>query len=244
MGFPENVLTNDEKVEKSLHPHWRTVFGPVIIGLILIAAAVYVSYITPDDTRGNWIQWITVGVAVLLAIPLVIIPFLAWRTTHYVITTHRVMVRKGILNKNGKDITLSKITDVSFSQTLLDRMLGSGTLSIESAGDSPNEAFEAIPRSDRIQQLLNHLIDQDANRRAQRMVNRAGFETDREAADRVHDEEKRLHEEEDRLAQARRSEPAEESTETTAVSVEPPTTTTPRGTTPTPEATTRSETER
>ena len=62
----------------------------------------------------------------LLAIPLVIIPFMAWRTTHYVITTHRVMVRKGILNKNGKDITLSKITDVSFSQTLLDRCSAPG----------------------------------------------------------------------------------------------------------------------
>ncbi len=239
MGFPENVLTSDEKVEKTLHPHWRTAFGAIIIGLILIAAAVFVAVITPDDTRGNWIQWITVGVAVLLAIPLVIIPFLAWRTTHYVITTHRVMVRKGILNKNGKDITLSKITDVSFSQTLLDRMLGSGTLSIESAGDSPNEAFEAIPRSDRIQQLLNHLIDQDANQRAQRMVNRAGFETDREAADRVHDEEKRLHEEEERLTQARRIAPSEEAAETTAVKVEPPT-----STTPTSEAPTRSETER
>ncbi|MEP6651014.1 MAG: PH domain-containing protein [Lapillicoccus sp.] len=212
MGFPENVLTRDEKVEKSLHPHWRTVVGPIIIGLILIAAAVYVAYLTPDDTRGNWIQWITVAVAVLVGIPLVIVPILAWRTSHYVITTHRVMVRKGILNKSGKDITLSKITDVSFSQTPLDRMLGSGTLSIESAGDSPNEDFQAIPRSDRIQQLLNHLIEQDANRRAQRMVNRAGFETNQEAADRMHDEEQRMHDEEERLAQARRSE-----TRTTAV---------------------------
>ena len=151
------------------------------------------------------------------------------------------MVRKGIVNKNGKDITLSKITDVSFSQTLLDRMLGSGTLSIESAGDSPNEAFEAIPRSDRVQQLLNHLIDQDANRRAQRIVNRAGFETDKEAADRAHDEERRMHDEEERLAQARRSAPSstEEPDETTAVRVEPPTTTT-----PTSEAPARSETER
>ena len=241
MGFPENVLTSGEKVEKSLHPHWRTVVGPMVIGLILIAACAYAAYLSPDDTKGNVIQWIAVGVGVLIGIPLVIVPFLRWRTTHYVITTHRVMVRKGIVNKNGKDITLSKITDVSFSQTLLDRMLGSGTLSIESAGDSPNEAFEAIPRSDRVQQLLNHLIDQDANRRAQRIVNRAGFETDQEAADRAHDEERRMHDEEERLAQARRRAPSstEESAETTAVRVEPPTTTT-----PTSEAPARSETER
>ncbi|HEU4329901.1 MAG TPA: PH domain-containing protein [Lapillicoccus sp.] len=205
MGFPENVLTSGEKVEKSLHPHWRTVVSPFLIGAILIAVSIYVAYLTPDDTQGNWIQWITVGIAVLIAIPLVIIPLMAWRTTHYVITTHRVMVRKGIISKSGKDITLSKITDVSFSQTGLDRMLGSGTLSIESAGDSPNEAFEAIPRSDRVQQLLNHLIDQDANRRAQRMVNRAGFETEAETADRLHEEEQRMHEEEERLAKERRA---------------------------------------
>jgi uncharacterized membrane protein YdbT with pleckstrin-like domain len=222
MGFPQNVLTSDEKVEKSLHPHWRTVVGPFLIGLILLGASIYVAYVTPDDTTGNWIQWITVGIAVLLAIPLVIIPLLAWRTTHYVITTHRVMVRKGIVNKSGKDITLSKITDVSFRQSALDRMVGSGTLSIESAGDSPNEDFEAIPRSDRIQQLLNHLIDQDANRRAQRIVNRAGFETEAEAADRMHEEEQRMHEEEERLAKERRAstETGEETTTTPAPEAE------------------------
>jgi hypothetical protein len=85
--------------------------------------------------------------------------------------------------------------------------VGSGTLIIESAGDSPNEAFHAIPRSDRVQQLLNHLIDQDANSRAHRMVNRAGFETTQEAADRMHEEERRMHEEEERLATERRSAP-------------------------------------
>lgn len=177
MGFPDNVLTNDERVKSDLHPHWQVIVGPTVIGLILTAAAIYIAYVTPDDTTGNWIQWISVGVAVLLGIPLVIVPFLRWRTTRYVITTHRVMLRQGILNKSGKDITLSKITDVSYERRMLDRMVGSGTLSIESAGDSPNELFRAIPHSDRVQQLINHLIDEDANKRAMRMVSRAQGET-------------------------------------------------------------------
>lgn len=173
MGFPENVLTSGEKVERDLHPHWQVVVPATIVGVILTAAAIYVAYITPDDTTGNWIQWITVAVAVLLGIPLVIVPFLRWRTTRYVITTHRVMLRQGIVNKSGKDITLSKITDVSYDRRVLDRLVGSGTLSIESAGDSPNELFRAIPHSDRVQQLINHLIDEDANKRAMRMVARS-----------------------------------------------------------------------
>lgn len=86
MGFPDNVLTADEKVASDLHPHWQVVVPATIVGVILAAAAIYTSYVTPDDTSGNTIQWIAVGVAVLLGIPLVIVPFLRWRTTRYVIT--------------------------------------------------------------------------------------------------------------------------------------------------------------
>ena len=165
MGFPDNVLTSGEKVERDLHPHWQVVVAPTVIGLILAAAAIYIAYVTPDDTTGNWIQWVSVGVAVLLGIPLVIVPFLRWRTTRYVITTHRVMLRQGIVNKSGKDITLSKITDVSFQQTVLDRIIRSGSLHIESAGDSPDENLSNIPRSNEVQQLINRLIDEDDLRR-------------------------------------------------------------------------------
>jgi len=88
-----------------------------------------------------------------------------WLTTHYVVTTHRVLVRRGVLTKTGKDITLSKITDVSFQQTLLDRIIGAGSLHIESAGDSPDEDFRNIPHSNQVQQLINRLIDEDDLRR-------------------------------------------------------------------------------
>ncbi|HET8988377.1 MAG TPA: PH domain-containing protein [Humibacillus sp.] len=165
MGFPENVLAKGEKVERDLHPHWLTVVVPTIFGLLLAAACIAIVIQTPDDETGNRIQWIAVVVLLLVAIPAVVVPYLRWRTTHYVITTHRVMVRRGILTKQGKDITLSKITDVSFQQTLLDRMIGAGSLHIESAGDSPDENLTNIPNSNVVQQLINRLIDEDSLRR-------------------------------------------------------------------------------
>ena len=165
MGFPENVLAKGERVERSLHPHWLTVVVPTLFGLVMAALCVVAVVMTPDDETGNRIQLIAVILLVLVAIPLVVVPYLRWRTTHYVITSHRVMVRRGILTKNGKDITLSKITDVSFQQTLLDRIIGAGSLHIESAGDSPDEDFNNIPRSNEVQQLINRLIDEDDLRR-------------------------------------------------------------------------------
>jgi len=168
VGFPENVLAKGEKVERDLHPHWLTVVVPTIFGLLLTAACIFIVIQTPDDETGNRIQWIAVAVLVLVAVPAVFVPYLRWRTTHYVITTHRVMVRRGILTKQGKDITLSKITDVSFQQTVLDRMIRAGSLHIESAGDSPDENLTNIPNSNVVQQLINRLIDEDDLRRRAR----------------------------------------------------------------------------
>jgi membrane protein YdbS with pleckstrin-like domain len=168
VGFPENVLAKGEKVERDLHPHWLTVVVPTIFGLLLAAACIFIVIQTPDDETGNRIQWIAVAVLVLVAVPAVFVPYLRWRTTHYVITTHRVMVRRGILTKQGKDITLSKITDVSFQQTVLDRLIRAGSLHIESAGDSPDENLTNIPNSNVVQQLINRLIDEDDLRRRAR----------------------------------------------------------------------------
>ena len=140
--------------------------GPTLLALVLAALAGIAVLVTPDDSPGNTIQLVAVIILVLMALVLVVVPYLRWRTTHYVITSHRVMVRRGILSKTGKDITLSKITDVSFHQSLLDRIIRSGTLTIESAGDSADELLRNIPRSDEVQQLINRLIDADATRRS------------------------------------------------------------------------------
>jgi uncharacterized membrane protein YdbT with pleckstrin-like domain len=180
VGFPQNVLARGEKVEKSLHPHWWTFMGPIVGGLGVLATALVVGWATPDDRTGNLIQWIVAGVVVVVGIPLVLVPVLRWRTTHYVVTSHRVMVRRGILSKSGKDITLSKITDVSFEQTLLDRIINAGSLRIESAGDSPDELLHNIPQSNVVQQLINRLIDEDDLRRR-----RAAYEPPSEPGERV-----------------------------------------------------------
>lgn len=181
MGFPQNVLARGEKVERHLHPHWVTVLGPMLAGALLIAATIALVLSTPDDKTGNILQWVGVAVMVAVFIGLVLVPMLRWRTTHYVITSHRVMVRRGILTKSGKDITLSKITDVSFQQSLIERLINSGSLRIESAGDSPDESLRHVPQSNEVQQLVNRLIDDDDNRRrsvamGRAAAGRAGYE--------------------------------------------------------------------
>lgn len=167
MAYPEKVLADDEEVVEQLHPHWITLV-PATLWLVVIAAAAGVgSYFAPDGGTANKATLIAITViAVLLFLWLTAAPWIRWRTTHYVFTTHRVLIRRGVFTHTGRDIALQRISDVGFQRSLWDRLVGAGTLTIESAGEHGEEALKNIPHSDETQQLVNRLIEQDGDRRA------------------------------------------------------------------------------
>jgi uncharacterized membrane protein YdbT with pleckstrin-like domain len=167
VAYPDKVLGDDEEVVRHLHPHWLTVFWPVVGFLALVGVASFGAALVPDGTEQALWRMVVVGAAVVLALWLVAAPLLRWRTTHYVITTHRLLFRTGVLSRHGRDIGLSRITDVSYRQSLWDRVINSGTVTIETAGEGGPTVFSAIPDSDGVQQLLNQLVEEDADRRAQ-----------------------------------------------------------------------------
>jgi uncharacterized membrane protein YdbT with pleckstrin-like domain len=99
-----------------------------------------------------------------------------------VVTTHRVLLREGVLTRRGRDIALSRIADVSYRQTLGQRLVSSGTLTIETVGDGGATVLERVPDSDGVQQLLVQLVEEDADRRGAHpsgAVGRAGDRRDR-----------------------------------------------------------------
>lgn len=165
MAYPDQLLADDEQVAKHLHPHWITLVAPVLTFVATGAVGAYLAAIIPDGRFQNPARLAILGVAVVVLLFLVLVPVLAWRTTHYVITTHRVLIRTGILNHTGRDIPLQRINDVAFEQTLWDRLLGAGSLTVESAGERGQETLQNIPHSDRVQQLINRMIEEDHDRR-------------------------------------------------------------------------------
>jgi uncharacterized membrane protein YdbT with pleckstrin-like domain len=92
-----------------------------------------------------------------------------------VFTTHRVLIRRGVLRRTGRDISLQRISDVGFSQSLWDRVVRAGTVTIESAGEQGQQVLTDVPRSEEQQQTLNRLIEADAVRRS-RAAAAAGYE--------------------------------------------------------------------
>ena len=166
MPYPDKLLASDEEIVRHLHPHWLTVFWPVVRFLLIVGAASFAAALIPPGPEQGALRLAVVGVAAVLLLVTVVVPLLRWRTTHYVITTHRLLFREGILARRGRDLGLSRITDVSYTQTLWERIINSGTITLQSAGENAT-VLRQIPDSDGVQQLLNHMVEEDADRRAQ-----------------------------------------------------------------------------
>lgn len=175
MPYPDKLLANDEKVVDRLHPHWITLVPATLWFLVICAAAgAGVAYAPGSGTTHTVFVIIIIVVALGLLSYTTFRPWIGWRTTHYVFTDHRVLIRRGVLKRTGRDIPMQRINDVGFSQSLLDRLVNAGTLTIESAGEQGQETLANMPRSDEMQQKLNHLIEEDSMRRA-RMAQGGGY---------------------------------------------------------------------
>jgi Predicted membrane protein len=170
MPYPEKILADDEQVVERLHPHWITLVPATLWFIVICGVGGFVLaevYGNMDSGTGRTVLVaLIVVVGVVLLIWLSLTPWVQWRTTHYVFTTHRVLIRRGVLRHTGRDISLQRINDVGFTQSLWDRMVGAGSLTIESAGEQGQETLTNIPHSDQMQQQLNQLIELDGERRA------------------------------------------------------------------------------
>lgn len=179
MAYPDELLAEGEEVVRHLHPHWLTLARPVLVLLLVVGGTSFGAALVPTGPAQGTVRAVVAGLALLVLLRAVLRPVLRWRTTHYVVTTHRVLLRKGVLTRRGRDIAVSRIADVSYRQTLGQRLVSSGTLTIESAGDGAATVLERVPDSDGVQQLLVQLVEEDTDRRGGHASGVAGRDGDR-----------------------------------------------------------------
>ncbi len=75
-------------------------------------------------------------------------------------TSERLVLRKGILRRTGREIRLDSLTDISCTQTLSDRVLRCGDILLESPGRDSQEVFPDLPHPVAIQNEIYRLLNQ------------------------------------------------------------------------------------
>jgi membrane protein YdbS with pleckstrin-like domain len=162
----ESQLSGGERSVLTLHPHWKMLLRPALLLFVVIAAAVALLVVIPSGRLAAPGR-IAVGVvALVLAIAGFGVPFLRWQTTTYRLTTRRLSLRSGILTRSGRDFPLIRISDVSFTQGPIDRLIGSGRLVVESAGEHGQLVLDEIPDVQEVQATLFQLVGDEHQRLA------------------------------------------------------------------------------
>ena len=151
------MLGADEHVVIHTRTHAKALILPAL-ALILIGAAVGVgTALMPAAARPAG-SLAVIAVGLVLAVWWVVVPYLRWWTTTYTITNRRLITRSGILNKTGLDLPLNRILEVASERSLLDRMLGCGTLNISTAAEDGMVVLSDVPDAEHVHTEISDLL--------------------------------------------------------------------------------------
>lgn len=160
MGYPEEVLAPDEELILHTHPHWKMLLGPIATLVVATAVAGFLGGLVwraVDPGIRSVLLIVILAVWLALLAWRCVGPVLSWKTTHFIVTDRRVLVREGIVTHSGIDIPMSRISSVQFRHGLIDRMFGTGELIIGSSSEEPLE-YADIPRVEQVHALLYHQV--------------------------------------------------------------------------------------
>ncbi|GAA1925693.1 PH domain-containing protein [Nocardioides lentus] len=153
MAFPSRLLNEGERVVVSTRTHVKVLLVPLLVLLVTLVAAGLVSRVGTGTTE-QVLDYVALGVAVVVVLWFVVRPFLRWLTTTYTFTDRRFIARSGIIAKEGRTIPLNRISGVDFDIGVLDRLLGCGTLVVSDASVEGRVELHDVPRVERVQLMV------------------------------------------------------------------------------------------
>ena len=164
MPFSQKLLNEDEDIILDLHPHWVFFLQPALALVVAIVFGITVALQTWHDSVS-----FLAGALLLASLVWFVITYAKWATTNFVITSDRLIYRHGVLSKHGIEIPLERVNTVFFSQSIFERVLGSGDLVIESAGEMGRQNFSNVRKPSAVQNELYKQMESNENRKFDRI---------------------------------------------------------------------------
>lgn len=158
MGYPEDALGSGEAVIIHTRTHWKVLLGAIVwIVLGTVGVVLLLTLLPGEQETLRWVGIAAIGIALLW---FALWPLVRWLSSSYTVTDQRIMERTGVLRQSGRNIPLRRVSGVSFEKDVIDRVLGCGTLQIQSSADSTDVVFRDVPNVENVQRVVTDLITQ------------------------------------------------------------------------------------
>ncbi len=115
-----------ELVIATLRPHAGRLLWSALL-VIAVAGAVGYLYGNLPEPFADWMLLAAGAALVLLG---AVLPYLAWLSRTYTITTRRVIARRGLLARSRTELAHARGYTVSTHRSVLQRLRGTGTLTL------------------------------------------------------------------------------------------------------------------
>lgn len=178
MAYPRELLNDDEELCLDLRPHWWYFARHFMGGVILVVIAIVLAFLPNGSSAAGadvkdslfnlihkyqtpvWLFGFLVWALFFGA------QYLAWHFTLFVVTSDRIIFRNGIIAKRGVEIPLERVNNINFGQTMFERLIGAGTLEIESAGQDGQSTFKDVRHPDAVQQEIYRAMEDNVKKTA------------------------------------------------------------------------------
>jgi len=143
-----------ERAIARLRPHGRVLVLPSIAVVAIVGATSFGAFVVDE----LWQRLAVLGGGAFAFGLLVMLPVLSWLSTQYLITTRRVVLRRGLFVRTRQEVLLSRSYDVSVRKAGLQAPFRSGDLLINTGLDRP-VVLRDVPRADLVQRALGDVME-------------------------------------------------------------------------------------
>ena len=150
----EYLLPTERRVIR-VRQHWAYMFNTVVqTALFLLLMVVAQRYLPAGVLVDNITFYFALGAVARFTVLTIL-----WWIERIVITDKRVMLAEGFIVHKVGMMPLSKVTDLTFERSIGGRMLGYGTLIVESAGQiQALNRIDYMPRPEEVYEALSELV--------------------------------------------------------------------------------------
>ncbi len=153
---PDEYLLETERRVIRVRRHWACVAWDLFEALGLLAGLVMVSYLVPPSA---WLVLTVLWYAGLFVLLKFTYHLLDWWVERIVVTDKRFMLTEGIITTKVAMMPVGKVTDLTYERNLFGRMMGYGTLIVESAGQiQALNQVEYLPNPEVVYDAISSLV--------------------------------------------------------------------------------------
>jgi uncharacterized membrane protein YdbT with pleckstrin-like domain len=131
MNYIQKNLMANERIAFSTKLNWTLYIKPFVIILIAI-----VLLIDSHHSINDFILYVVGIMLVAAGMFSAVVTYLKIKTFEFAVTNKRVLIKHGILSTQSFEIMLNKVEAIYVEQTIIDRIVNSGTIIIKGTGGS------------------------------------------------------------------------------------------------------------